>query len=56
MEVHLRRLIEGLRAAGDDVELFTAAGERQGMAKLLDIWDPVARRRLAETARGQTPD
>ncbi|MEY2590247.1 MAG: hypothetical protein QOJ67_2231 [Acidimicrobiaceae bacterium] len=56
MEVHLRRLIDGLRAAGDDVELFTAAGERQGMAKLLDIWDPVARRRLAETARRPTPD
>ena len=44
-EAYVRRLVGGLRAAGDEVEV--VAGERPpspARARLLDLWDPAARR------------
>jgi glycosyltransferase involved in cell wall biosynthesis len=54
--VHLSRLVDGLRAAGDDVELFTAGGERTGLGKVRDLWDPAARRALDKVADRFEPD
>lgn len=50
-EAYVRRLAAGLRDAGDTVDVI--AGERchQGAAKLLDMWDPAARRLVASRAR-----
>ena len=55
-ETHLRRLARGLRAAGDDVELFAGEISHRGVGKVRDLWDPIARRRLAERARAFRPD
>jgi glycosyltransferase involved in cell wall biosynthesis len=55
-EAYVRRLADGLRGAGDSVEVM--AGERRhgGAAKVLDLWDPVARRMVAERAARFRPD
>lgn len=55
-EAYIRRLVEGLRDAGDTVELL--AGERQhhGITKALDLWDPVARDLVEERAKSFRPD
>ena len=55
-ETHVRRLARGLAASGDDVELFAGDLEHRGIGKLRDLWDPVARRRLAERAVAFQPD
>jgi glycosyltransferase involved in cell wall biosynthesis len=55
-ETHLRRLARGLEASGDDVELFAGEIHHRGVGKLLDLWDPVARRRLAQRAETFRPD
>jgi glycosyltransferase involved in cell wall biosynthesis len=55
-ETHLRRLARGLAANGDDVELFAGEIQHTGVAKALDLWDPFARRRLAERAKAFRPD
>jgi glycosyltransferase involved in cell wall biosynthesis len=46
VEVHLARLIPALEAAGDVVEVFTGAPGARGPSRLLDLWNPGARRRL----------
>jgi glycosyltransferase involved in cell wall biosynthesis len=55
-ERHVRRLVAALRAAGDDVEVFAGEVVHHGAGKVRDLWDPVARRRLAARARGFVPD
>jgi glycosyltransferase involved in cell wall biosynthesis len=55
-EVYVSRLARGLAEAGDDVELFTGSPRSPGMAKLLDLWDPFARRALGRTSRRFRPD
>lgn len=55
-ETHLRRLAAGLTAAGDDVELFAGEVVHHGAGKLLDLWDPFARRALARRAAQFRPD
>lgn len=55
-EVHIRRLAGALAEAGDDVELFAGEIEHRGVGKLLDLWDPIARRRLAQRAASFRPD
>ena len=55
-EVHVGRLAEGLRVAGDDVEVVFATGTRVGPAKVLDVWDPGARRRLRQRIDAFRPD
>lgn len=54
--MHLRRVVDGLRAARDEVLLFSAGPERTGLGKALDIWHPGERRRLAAVARRWAPD
>jgi glycosyltransferase involved in cell wall biosynthesis len=56
VEVHLERLARGLRATGDDVELFAGEVVHRGASRALDLWDPRARRRLAARARVFRPD
>jgi glycosyltransferase involved in cell wall biosynthesis len=56
VEVHLRRLVDALTAAGDEVEVVTAAGTRTGLSRALDVWDPAARRRVRATAERFRPD
>ncbi len=55
-EVHVGRLQEALADAGDAVELFVAAEVHRGAARVLDLWDPVARRRLAGRVAEFRPD
>jgi len=55
-ETHLRRLIAGLTAAGDDVDVFAGEVEHHGAAKVLDLWDPFARRALQGRAARFRPD
>jgi glycosyltransferase involved in cell wall biosynthesis len=55
-ETHVRRLVAALRAAGDDVDVFAGEVAHRGVGKVRDLWDPVARRRLAARARRFAPD
>jgi glycosyltransferase involved in cell wall biosynthesis len=55
-EVHLARLVEGLRGAGDEVEVFAGEVRHEGVAKVLDAWDPFARRALAARVAAFRPD
>jgi len=55
-ETHLRRLASGLAEAGDEVELFAGEVEHRGAAKLLDLWDPFARKSLRKRAEAFRPD
>lgn len=55
-EVYVSRLIAGLREAGDEVAFFTGSIRHRGAAKLLDLWDPRARRALADRAAAFRPD
>lgn len=54
-EVHLALLVDALRRGGDEVEVFTRP-PRRGAARLLDGWDPTARRALAVAVRRLRPD
>lgn len=56
VEVHLDRLARGLRAAGDEVELFAGEVVHRGPGRALDVWDPLARRKLAARAAAFRPD
>jgi glycosyltransferase involved in cell wall biosynthesis len=49
-------LIEGLRAAGDDVDVFAGEVRHEGAARALDAWDPFARRALARRVADHQPD
>lgn len=55
-EVHVGRLRDALTDAGDAVELFVAEGEHRGLARVRDIWDPAARRRLRHVVAAFRPD
>lgn len=50
-EQYLERLIGGLEAAGDVVDVFAGEVVHRGVAKMLDVWDPRAARLVAERAR-----
>jgi glycosyltransferase involved in cell wall biosynthesis len=54
-EVHLQLLVEGLRAAGDEVAVFHRS-PHTGLGRLADAWDPVARRALARQVAAFGPD
>jgi glycosyltransferase involved in cell wall biosynthesis len=54
--IYLSRLIDGLRAAGDDVDVFAGEVTHRGLGKLLDLWDPFARRALAARVERLRPD
>ncbi len=55
-ESYIRRLVAGLRAAGDDVALVAGERRHHGVAKLLDPWDPVARRLVSDRVASVQPD
>lgn len=55
-EIHLSRLADALRAGGHEVRLFAGDVIHQGAARLLDVWDPEARRSLREIAAAFRPD
>jgi glycosyltransferase involved in cell wall biosynthesis len=55
-ETYLRRLVEGLRGAGDDVEVVAGELRHSGLARARDVWDPAARRLVEERARGFAPE
>lgn len=50
-EQYLDRLIGGLEAAGDVVDVFAGQVTHDGPAKVLDVWDPRAAHLVAERAR-----
>lgn len=54
-EVHLALLVDGLRARGHDVDVFSLA-PRAGLGRLADVWDPRSRRALTERAVAFRPD
>src|SRR3954469_7327249 len=56
VEVHVARVARALEDAGDTVEVFAGEVIHDGVAKVLDVWDPSARRKLAERARRFRPD
>lgn len=56
VEVHLRRLVDGLTEAGDEVEVLASDAPRHGLARSLDVWDPAARSRLRAVAARFRPD
>ncbi|MEY2432516.1 MAG: hypothetical protein QOC92_2241, partial [Acidimicrobiaceae bacterium] len=55
-EVHVARVASALREAGDEVAVFAGEVVHRGPAKVRDVWDPVARRKLATVARRFQPD
>lgn len=50
-EQYVERLAEGLRCAGDEVDVLAGAVAHQGWGKLRDVWDPAARRLVDARAR-----
>lgn len=55
-EVYLDRLIRGLEAEGDEVEVFAGEVVHEGVGKVLDVWDPWARRALHRAVGTFCPD
>ncbi|HVV75159.1 MAG TPA: glycosyltransferase family 4 protein [Mycobacteriales bacterium] len=55
-EAYVRRLVDGLRGAGDTVEVMAGERKHRGGAKLFDVWDPVAHRMVATRAQAFRPD
>ena len=55
-EIYAARLLDGLRSAGDEVALFAGEVEHRGIGRLLDVWDPFARRALTRVAARFKPD
>jgi glycosyltransferase involved in cell wall biosynthesis len=55
-ETYVRRLVEGLRDAGETVEVMAGERRHRGAAKAFDLWDPVARRMVEERATRFRPD
>jgi glycosyltransferase involved in cell wall biosynthesis len=55
-EAYVRRLVGGLRSAGDDVDVLAGRRIHRGAGKLLDVWDPAAARLVADHARVFRPD
>lgn len=56
VEVHIERLVRGLQDAGDEVDVFAGRIAHTGPRKVLDIWDPWARRELRSVVERWTPD
>ncbi len=52
-EVHVELLRDGLRAGGDEVEVFHGPGR---LGRVGDLWDPFARRTLRAVVAGFRPD
>lgn len=55
-EAYVRRLVTGLRDAGDEVDVVAGEIRHRGVTKLLDLWDPAARRLVGERAQALNAD
>jgi glycosyltransferase involved in cell wall biosynthesis len=55
-EAYVRRLIAGLRDAGDEVAVFAGEVRHTGARRLRDVWDPAARDLITEHAAEFDPD
>jgi glycosyltransferase involved in cell wall biosynthesis len=55
-EAYLRRLVAGLRAAGDQVEIVAGEVRHGGVSRVLDLWDPAARRLIHQRSQRFSPD
>jgi glycosyltransferase involved in cell wall biosynthesis len=55
-ETYLRRLIDGLRADGDEVEVVAGEIMHRGLGRFLDLWDPGARQLVNAHAKRFGPD
>lgn len=55
-EVHVGRLADALGAAGCRVETFFALRPHTGWRRVLDLWDPSARRAMRQVVRSFAPD
>lgn len=55
-EIYAARLLDGLRNAGDETALFAGEVSHRGFGRILDVWDPFARRALARVAARFRPD
>lgn len=55
-EINFARLIGGLERAGEQAEIFAGEVIHRGAGRLLDLWDPFARRELSRTAARFRPD
>jgi glycosyltransferase involved in cell wall biosynthesis len=55
-EAYVRRLVNGLLSAGDDVEVVAGELKHVGAGRLHDIWDPAARRLVREHCQRFSPD
>ncbi|MEX2558064.1 MAG: glycosyltransferase family 4 protein [Actinomycetota bacterium] len=55
-EIYAARLLDGLQKAGDETALFAGEVRHRGLGRLLDAWDPLARRALARVAAHFRPD
>jgi len=55
-EIYAHRVADGLRASGDDVEVFTRAAPRRGALRALAMWDPVARGALRRRVAAFGPE
>jgi glycosyltransferase involved in cell wall biosynthesis len=55
-EVNLARLVDAQTAAGDEPLTWGGEVEHTGVGRLLDLWDPRARRQLRRRVAEQRPD
>jgi glycosyltransferase involved in cell wall biosynthesis len=55
-ESYLRRLVGGLTAAGDDVEVVAGEVHHTGLRRFRDLWDPAARDLIEKRSREFRPD
>lgn len=55
-EAYVRRLVGGLRAAGDEVEVVAGEVRHEGASRLRDLWDPAARRLICKRSGRFSPD
>jgi glycosyltransferase involved in cell wall biosynthesis len=55
-ESYVRRLVDGLRTAGDEVEVVAGEVHHEGAGRVRDVWDPAARQLVGERSQRFQPD
>jgi glycosyltransferase involved in cell wall biosynthesis len=55
-EAYVRRLVGGLRAARDEVDVIAGEIRHTGVGRVKDVWDPAARKLVAQRAERFRPD
>jgi glycosyltransferase involved in cell wall biosynthesis len=54
-EAYVRRLVGGLRAAGDEVDVIAGEIRHTGVGRVRDVWDPHARKLVAQRSEHFRP-